>query len=115
MLKTIALTAAIGAMAALVPVGANAMPLAPSKQMAVDSNVTLVRDGCGRGKRFSHSRDHCVWADRDYRHHRSNEAAETVGAFIDAIGGHNNNRGHHNNRNRHHGHQQHPGADGQDD
>jgi hypothetical protein len=42
---------------------ANAMPLSQSAtvQSALqDSDVTLVRDGCGRGMRWSHRRQSCV-------------------------------------------------------
>ena len=36
------------------------MPLAPVQQLSADRDITLVRDGCGRGFRFSHSRQACV-------------------------------------------------------
>jgi hypothetical protein len=42
---------------------ANAMPLSQSATVQSafqDSDVTLVRDGCGRGMRWSHRRQSCV-------------------------------------------------------
>ncbi len=60
MLKTLALSAAIGAMTALVAVPAGAMPLSQSKQTVENEDITAVRDGCGRGFRYSSSRGRCV-------------------------------------------------------
>ena len=47
------------------PLAANAAPLGAMKSaitqsVAQDSDVTLVRDGCGRGMRFSNRRQACV-------------------------------------------------------
>ena len=53
MLKRLALTVAIGAGALLLASDAQAMPLTLAKTTAIESDVTLVRDGCGRGYRFS--------------------------------------------------------------
>ncbi len=60
MLKTLTLTVAIGAVSALLVVDASALPVTQIKQVAVESPTTLVRDGCGRGMRFSNSRQTCV-------------------------------------------------------
>jgi len=62
---SLALMIAIGGSFASLTSEANAMPLAPAKNAitqsgAQDSDVTLVRDGCGRGMRFSNSRQRCV-------------------------------------------------------
>ena len=129
MLKTFTLTVAIGAMVALFGVTANAAPISPSKQITSESNVLLVRDGCGRGMRFSHGRnrcveqfesrrrmrrddcrrgqhfshrlERCVWDRSEMRHHRNDaDAAGIIGAIL---GG------------QRHGRHQQPGADGQDD
>lgn len=59
-IKTLALTAALGALTTLTISDARAMPLAPATSFATDSDVTLVRDGCGRGMRFSNRRQACV-------------------------------------------------------
>ena len=60
MLKTLTFTVAAGLMAALFTINANALPVTPAQQMTAESNVTLVRDDCGRGRHFSRSRGHCV-------------------------------------------------------
>lgn len=61
MLKTIALTAALGALAALMPAGAGALPLAQDKAgIAASDTVLLVREGCGRGMQWSERRRRCV-------------------------------------------------------
>jgi hypothetical protein len=61
MLKTLAITAAIGAMAALMPAGAGALPLAQDKAgIATSDTVLLVREGCGRGMQWSERRRRCV-------------------------------------------------------
>jgi hypothetical protein len=61
MLKTFALTAAAGMMSVLLMADVNALPLAQGK-IAIEqsSDVTVVRDGCGRGMRYSRSRGRCV-------------------------------------------------------
>lgn len=69
MLKTITTAAAAGALTALLTVGASALPLAPLKQPGAESNLILVRDGCGRGMRYSNSRDRCVSKSSRGRHH----------------------------------------------
>ena len=61
MFKTLALTVAAGAISALVAVNAGSLTLAPAKP-AVDSGVTLVRDGCGPGLRYSFRLRRCVAA-----------------------------------------------------
>jgi hypothetical protein len=61
MLKSIKIAVAIGAIATLFAVAASAQPLAAVKsQPAVASKLTLVRDGCGRGRHFSDRLDRCV-------------------------------------------------------
>jgi hypothetical protein len=49
MFKTLALTVAAGAISALVAVDAGALTLAPAKPV-VQSDVTLVAQGCGPGR-----------------------------------------------------------------
>ena len=54
---------AIGGALALLGGGANAAPVTFAKGAIVQtqgSDLTLVRDGCGRGMRFSNSRQACV-------------------------------------------------------
>ena len=59
-LASLGLLVAAGA-AALVPVGtAQAMPMAAIQVPAAETEPLLVRDGCGRGMRFSNSRQRCV-------------------------------------------------------
>ena len=55
-----AVALAVGIGATLLPDNAEAMPLALANKTAVESNMTLARDGCGRGMRFSNSRQTCV-------------------------------------------------------
>lgn len=96
MLKTITITVTAAAVSALLTVGASAAPLAPAKQFGIESNITLVRDGCGRGMRYSNSRDRCVekfsrgsrhfdrgsrWSDRG-RHQRHYRNDEDIGSAI---------------------------------
>jgi hypothetical protein len=59
MRKMLVATAAIVAFSALVALDAGAMPLAPDLGLA-SGDTTLVRDGCGRGMRFSERRGRCV-------------------------------------------------------
>ena len=59
---------AIGLMTMLFAIDAGAAPLGPvNAQSAVESNLTLVRDGCGRGMRFSERRNACVEDNREFR------------------------------------------------
>jgi hypothetical protein len=61
MLKAIMVAVAIGAMTTLFAGGASAQQLGVVKsQPAVESNMTLVRDDCGRGRHFSERRGRCV-------------------------------------------------------
>src|SRR5436190_1617322 len=60
---SLALTVAISGSAVLLASAANAAPLALAKSAITqvdDSDVTLVRDGCGRGMRYSNRRGGCV-------------------------------------------------------
>jgi hypothetical protein len=55
------LTIVIMAISTLFALDASALPLAAVKQQAaVESQLTLVSDGCGRGMRFSNHRQRCV-------------------------------------------------------
>jgi hypothetical protein len=69
MLKTLTLAVALSAMTALYAGGASALPAAPATTQAAtqaaQNDVTLVRDGCGRGQRFSNRRNRCVERDDD--------------------------------------------------
>jgi hypothetical protein len=60
MRKTFVWAAAIGGLAALLAFDAGAMPLTPGQLNFGTSDLTLVRDGCGPGFRFSNSRQRCV-------------------------------------------------------
>jgi hypothetical protein len=51
---------ALAAGVAFATVDARAMPLTHQLKAAVDDDVTAVRDGCGRGYRYSHRRGGCV-------------------------------------------------------
>jgi hypothetical protein len=60
-----ALAMVIAICGSFAPLAANAAPLGAMKSAitqsdAQDSDVTLVRDGCGRGMRFSNRRQACV-------------------------------------------------------
>jgi len=61
MLKSTMIAAVFGALALMFAVSVNAAPLTSLKtQIAVESDVTLVQDGCGPGMRWSNSRQMCV-------------------------------------------------------
>jgi hypothetical protein len=61
MLKTLTLTIAACALSALLAADAGALPAAPAQSAGIeDSDVTLVRQGCGRGWRYSEMRGRCV-------------------------------------------------------
>jgi hypothetical protein len=61
MLKSLALSAALGVFSTLFVANAGALPLAQDKfATAAETDVTLVADGCGRGMRYSRSRGRCV-------------------------------------------------------
>jgi hypothetical protein len=59
MRKIFVVAAAILAVSAFVVSDADAMPIAPVDGFA-SGDTTLVRDGCGRGMRFSERRGRCV-------------------------------------------------------
>jgi hypothetical protein len=60
-MRSLAFAVAIGSMAFLTSGNAGALPLAPVESAAaVESNLLLVRDGCGRGFRYSHRAGGCV-------------------------------------------------------
>ena len=61
----IALMVAIGGLSVMLAGGASAAPLglansAIAQSIVQDSDLTLVRDGCGRGMRYSNRRQACV-------------------------------------------------------
>jgi hypothetical protein len=60
MLKTLALTAAIGLASVLLAADAGAAPLAQGLQTLDNAEIVLVRDGCGRGMRYSRRAGGCV-------------------------------------------------------
>ena len=61
MRKIFVWAAVIGGLAALLAFDAGAMPLTPPGHLGFGtSDLTLVRDGCGPGFRFSNSRQRCV-------------------------------------------------------
>ncbi len=60
MRKIFVWAAAIGGLVALLAFDAGAMPLAPGHLNFGTSDLTLVRDGCGPGFRFSNGRQRCV-------------------------------------------------------
>ena len=60
MLKALTLTVAMGALTALPIAAAGAMPLTQSKSTIESTDLSLVRDGCGRGMRYSHRLGGCV-------------------------------------------------------
>jgi hypothetical protein len=60
-MRSTALAIAIGATALLTCGNAGAFPLAPVESAAaVDSSLLMVRDGCGRGFRYSRRAGGCV-------------------------------------------------------
>ena len=64
-MRSLAIAIAIGSMALLTWGNAGAVPLAPVESAAAaESSLLLVRDGCGRGYRYSHRAGGCV---EDYR------------------------------------------------
>ena len=60
MLKTLTLALAIGAASTLLATDAGALPVAPGLQSHASSDVTLVREGCGPGRRYSERLRRCV-------------------------------------------------------
>ena len=80
-MRSLTFFAAIGSMALVSSGGAGALPVASAESVAaIESNMLLVRDGCGRGMRFSNRLQACVadfdrgpppplyyYGERDYR------------------------------------------------
>jgi hypothetical protein len=65
MFKSLTLFVAAGTMSMLLIGSAASMPLAQGKTPIIQSSdITLVRDNCGRGMRYSNSQGRCV-AQRD--------------------------------------------------
>jgi hypothetical protein len=74
MLRAIVLAIAIGAMTMPFAIDAGALPLAAiNSQPTVESNMTLVRDGCGRGSYFSERWGRCVDDGDAYRDGRDDD------------------------------------------
>jgi hypothetical protein len=90
-MKAIAFTLAAGALGLAFAGSASALPLAPVAQAASEtSDIQLVRDGCGRGLRYSNRRDRCVRIrDRDVRRDDDGDAAavDTAIGIIDSLVG----------------------------
>ena len=60
-MRSLALAVAIGSMALLTSGNAGALPVGLVESTAgVEANLLLVRDGCGRGMRFSNRLQACV-------------------------------------------------------
>jgi hypothetical protein len=60
-MRSLAFAVALGSMALLSSGNAGALPGPPAESAAaVESNLLLVRDGCGRGFRWSNRRQACV-------------------------------------------------------
>lgn len=60
MFKNLSTAALVGGMSLVVSLSAQALPLAPSPVSVIEDSITLVRDGCGPGMRFSNRRGACV-------------------------------------------------------
>lgn len=59
-MRSVVFAAAVSAVALMSSGPAGALPLAPVESSAVESNLLLVRDGCGPGMRYSHRMQACV-------------------------------------------------------
>ena len=59
-MRSLAFAAAIGAMALLPSGNAGAFPMAPGATAGLESGVLQIRDGCGRGFRYSYRAGGCV-------------------------------------------------------
>ncbi|NVN86572.1 MAG: hypothetical protein HXX15_10845 [Rhodopseudomonas sp.] len=59
LLASLAMAFVVGAVGLVLADNANAAPLSPGKA-GLQGDLIKVRDGCGPGMRFSHSRDTCV-------------------------------------------------------
>src|SRR5262245_13104113 len=59
-MRSLAFALAISTMALLPSGSAGALPLAPAASSGVEPEVLLVRDGCGRGMRWSNRMQACV-------------------------------------------------------
>jgi hypothetical protein len=103
MIKALCLGLALCAAPALFTTAAPAMPLDRNVAAAATGDITLVRDGCGRGFRFSYRRQACVPVHRGHVVvDPGAAAAATAVGVIGAIvtGG----RGHHHRHGRGHRH-----------
>ena len=96
--KILGLTLAAGV--AFTTVEARAMPLTHQLKAAVNDDVTAVRDGCGRGFRFSHRRGRCVPMDGGYGYGPGPGVVVVPGVTL-GIAGPGHHRRHHYDR-RHH-------------
>jgi hypothetical protein len=105
MIKILALTAAIGAASVLLAASATAMPVAPLGDATAESDITLVRDGCGRGMRWSNRAGDCVWERRHFAPpppRRVSDAEIAVGTAAAVLGiiGATQHRSHHGGSHR---------------
>jgi hypothetical protein len=102
MIKSLTIGLALCAAPALFTTAAQAMPLDRSLSVAATGDITLVRDGCGRGFRFSYRRQACVPVHGRVVVDPGAAAAATAVGVIGAIvtGG----RGHHHRHGRGHRH-----------
>lgn len=64
---SLALLLTLGAGSALTATSASAMPLGAARAPVVAGDLLLVRDGCGRGMRWSNRRERCVEDDSHSR------------------------------------------------
>ena len=95
MVKLLTLTAAFGAICVLAPLGASASPLGLAKGTGIESQLLEVRDGCGRGMRFSNRRQACVEdfdgpreryiEERPVYRERVDPGAAAAGAIVDGL------------------------------
>jgi hypothetical protein len=95
MIKALCIGLALCAAPALFTTAASAIPLDRNVAAAASGDITLVRDGCGRGFRFSNRRQACVPVNREGYVDPGAAAAATAIGVIGAIvtGGH-RHRGH---------------------
>jgi hypothetical protein len=81
MLKKLMMIAAFAPAFVFAAGSADAMPRGGADQLGAASALTLVRDGCGEGWRFSRRRDRCVRIE----HNDADDAAAAVNAIIGII------------------------------
>lgn len=90
-LRTLTAATAAVAFTALLATSASALPAGSVQQPPAASETIQVRDGCGRGMRYSNRRDRCVRSNDD---RRGNDAGRAINRmFNQAIGGGSQRRG----------------------